>query len=199
VRSGGDAVPETGTDDTLNTLLRDGRMRTLWLRVGLVLILGVSAAACVPKDYLLTTQDPVRVPAKSDPVYLLTPADSRDVDAQLQPVLKRQMMAAGYNVVLDANLASWILGVSSRAQAFGTVRPPNKLNRHYDDTNAIHIYLFPAPQYRSGLRDPAWQGVAVAENASVGEYGAAMLKDLLGAYGGDYENEHLMVFDAKSR
>jgi len=175
----------------------------------LFLLLAVALCGCGPRAYLITEQDPSYAPSKSDPVAIIASDTTSIRERQLVLILKHQLVENHFNVVNDPESSMWVVSVqygtdtresgsSSRAASIplagGIAIGSSKTKINYETDGLLNIWLFREADVKNGSHQAIWSGSASAERETLSEYAPTIIKDLLDAYGKNYEDERLMRF-----
>jgi len=187
-------------------------MRTSLAKILAIIAFGVITTACGPTAYLITEQDPSQIPQKQDPVFVTVGEHSSIPERQLLSVLKRRMVAMGFNVVEEVNSAKWVLGALQDEKTFATGTTSNgfalPLGHHgiyvlsgskntvnYKTDSRIFLALFAASEFSQKNPQAAiWVAQSTSKPEVLREYSTTIIDDLLAAYGTNYHDERMMRF-----
>lgn len=151
-----------------------GKMKFVAIGIFIVLLAG-----CGTRVSLRTQIDPSYAPKRSDPVAIVLPDNSSITERQVLPVLKQQMVKAGFHLTDEKN-AKWILGFSTQRQSVflglgsssfsiglgnGIRIGGGSARAKYATTMKLQFWLFDAQKYRQGKVQPIWHYIEAIKDA----------------------------------
>jgi len=155
-------------------------------------------SACALRASFVSQLDPSYAPKKSDPIALLLPDNSSIQDRQVYPVVKEELVKAGFKLV-EPNQATWILGmgthqdtyfsgIQTMAFSYNNVAVGSS-NAEYTSRIIIYFWLFPAESFHSGKRMAIWGGFESVRPSSFREHPADYVRALIELYGKNFYDE----------
>lgn len=172
-------------------------------RVVIVLSIVLLLSGCGLRVALRGELDPAYAPKRTEPVALILPDNSSIEDRQVFPVLKRELLESGFDLV-EPDHAAWILGVATREKAFfsgiqtiNVGKFGSVSNANYGSSFVIYLSLFQADAFRRGRRMAVWSGTEVTTPDNFRESPDKLVQALIDIYGVNFYDNSERVSEVK--
>jgi len=142
-------------------------------------IITILVAGCGTRVSLRSQLDPSYSPKISDPVAIVLPDNSSITERQVLPILKQQMVKAGFHLTNKKD-AKWLLGFSTQRQTVflglssssftlglgnGVSVGSGSSSAKYATTMNLQFWIFNAEKYRQGKVQPIWHYIEIIKDA----------------------------------